>query len=346
MSKHKHRDVNVRFIQAISTKDNVNVYLDDTLIAGNLSSGELTAYHSVKSGTHYLIVKGSGDDSTSVIWEEKIKLRHANNTIALSGSIETPLTFKYRDSSRTPDFGYGKIRFINLTPGSTPINVSLNGKQIFSDVKFSESTEYYNYKLTGEPVAALVVTGQAPSILYVESKAIITLFNFNGVIVASVDNGPYVYGLDALQKDFDVTAYMGEWIQIADIPQFYEQGCPRAVAYYTLLNSRVKVFNRCFNEQWKETRSITGRADVKNPLYPAALTVAFPNVGSFVSPNYLVHATDYDGYAIVGSPSRSSFYILSRSQKMSKKQYAKILKYAEFLGYPIDKIVLNYDTLE
>jgi apolipoprotein D and lipocalin family protein len=155
---------------------------------------------------------------------------------------------------------------------------------------------------------------------------------------------------DTLQDNLNAQNYMGKWYQIASIPQFYERGCARAVAEYTLLSDRINVVNYCYNEKWEKLISINGSAVSPNPAHPSALRVSFPNAPSsemnYPGANYLIHKTDYERYAIVGSPTRSSFYILSREQKICERNYKDCLEYAKSLGYDITKVRPNHDSIE
>ncbi len=93
--------------------------------------------------------------------------------------------------------------------------------------------------------------------------------------------------------------------------------------------------------------SITGTAVAPNPLYPAALKVDFPVQSSAgdVELNYLIHRTDYMSYAVVGSPDRSSLYILSRTPRMSRSRYETLVQFAASLGYDISKLVVDRGAL-
>jgi lipocalin len=59
-----------------------------------------------------------------------------------------------------------------------------------------------------------------------------------------------------------------------------------------------------------------------------------------------VHKTDYERFAIVGSPDRNSLFILARRKQMSKESYAKIVAYSkERLGYDVSRLVVDEGAL-
>lgn len=57
--------------------------------------------------------------------------------------------------------------------------------------------------------------------------------------------------------------------------------------------------------------------------------------------NYLVHRTNYDQYAVVGSPGRESLFFLARRPKISRSSYDKLVRYAESLGYDTSRLVID-----
>lgn len=152
------------------------------------------------------------------------------------------------------------------------------------------------------------------------------------------DIGPF-------QPNFDITLYLDRWYQIACIPQSYGN-FPRATADYQpgFTSNTIKVFNTGYHKNWDKIISIEGIGE-QNLEQPALITVSFPGYPIPTTPNYIVHETDYEGYALVGSPDRDSLYVLCRKVKMSKRCYCKFLKQFEKWGYNTEDVVVNYDAL-
>jgi len=172
---------------------------------------------------------------------------------------------------------------------------------------------------------------------------------------------------EVLQENFNAQAYSGKWFQIAAIPQPYADNCPRATAEYTLLVGRIKVQNTCYAQDWTPLRTVDGCAYPPNPCQMAALRVTFfsstggtgldaptvpcparptvPAGSADDSPNYLVHRTDYSGYAVVGTPNRTGLWILSRNSKMAVDEYKQLVEFAKHLGYQVDQLRINYHAL-
>ena len=172
-------------------------------------------------------------------------------------------------------------------------------------------------------------------------------------------------------KNFIIEKYMGFWYQIASIPMFYGLDCVNSTANYTLSNGIVIVDNTCYTQKGAiQNRSANGTAKMMANKYDnvmAALRVDFPvptiaenikisgvqlpsnaskDFSKYINAdksqaNYLIHYTDYENYALIGSPDKTSLYILSRYATISKSSYAKISKYLCSLGYDTSKLQID-----
>lgn len=344
----------IRFLHNIVNAPMVSVYLNDHLIAGNLVYKALTAYLSVDTGKYILSIK-SGEN---VLLKKKIKINETS-TIVIAGTVSEISVLCYKDDLSCPKPGYFHLRFLHVAFSVPAVDIYIGGTKIFNNVKYPYSGEpvylplklgenniqnnpaFYNISVK---LAGTNTTVIGPITIYFISGGIYTIYatgavNNNLSAILSHDNQNEC---EILQKDFDTQRYMGLWYQIASIPQFYDTGCVRSTAVYTLLNNKVNVYNTCIKNV---STTITGEAIAPNPCIPAALNVVFPNTPN-TGINYLVHRTNYDSYAIVGSPSRLSFYILSRDKTMSKKEYHKMLSYAHRLGYNTDLIKVDQGAVK
>ncbi|HPD06285.1 MAG TPA: lipocalin family protein [Candidatus Bipolaricaulis sp.] len=118
-------------------------------------------------------------------------------------------------------------------------------------------------------------------------------------------------------EELDLPRYLGTWYAVASIPTTFERDCAQGTtATYTLLpNGQVEVVNACFSSDGQRIEA-RGRAWVPDPQVPAKLKVSFVNFLGlrFFPADYWVIdlAPDYS-YAVVGHPSRSYGWILSRT---------------------------------
>ena len=159
-----------------------------------------------------------------------------------------------------------------------------------------------------------------------------------------------------LQENFDLTRYAGLWYDVARFPKFFDKNTPWETAEYTPMEDPetgeifIEVHNTAYNKDGTIKKEITGTAEIVDPDHPAALHVSFSNLFSFLSnpnrANYLVHKTDYENYAIVGSYDRNSLYLLARERPITRELYHKMLEYVESLGYDIEELQRDYRSVD
>ncbi|HLS76333.1 MAG TPA: lipocalin family protein, partial [Nocardia sp.] len=108
----------------------------------------------------------------------------------------------------------------------------------------------------------------------------------------------------------DIQRYLGEWWQVAAVPQPFNLDCARDTrADYQLIDpANIRVENGCTT--WTGGRNgIVGNARVLDPATNAQLHVSFPGVPFQDSPdgppNYIVtHLAEDYSWALVGDPIR------------------------------------------
>ena len=128
----------------------------------------------------------------------------------------------------------------------------------------------------------------------------------------------------------DLGRYAGLWYEIAKIPNKFEKQCAYGTtATYTLRDDgKITVTNRCFEEDGK-VDEIAGVARVEDRASNARLGVSFFSLLGWRpvwAPYWILGlGADYE-YAVVGSPSRTFLWILSRTPEMDESTYEAILQ--------------------
>ncbi|KAM3838345.1 apolipoprotein D-like [Diretmus argenteus] len=102
----------------------------------------------------------------------------------------------------------------------------------------------------------------------------------------------------SVQKDFNITEYMGTWYEIEKLPALFEKGKCNQATYTLLSDGTVSVRNAELLSNG-QVNSIEGVAKVKDPSEPAILDVSFFK-GAPGAP-YWVLSTDYQSYSLVYS---------------------------------------------
>lgn len=143
----------------------------------------------------------------------------------------------------------------------------------------------------------------------------------------------------------DLNRYAGQWYEIAKYPNKFQKDCVGNIsATYTLKSdSKIEVLNKCLTKEGI-IKDATGEAKVADKASNAKLKVRFaPGFISFlpfVWANYWIIDLDAAyNYAVIGTPDRKYFWILSRSQEMNDSTYQAILRRAESQGFEPAKVV-------
>ena len=151
--------------------------------------------------------------------------------------------------------------------------------------------------------------------------------------------GAFYPPLDTVDK-VDLGSYTGRWFEIARYPNSFEPGCVGVTADYALRqDGRISVLNTCIEGDLDgEVRLIEGVARVVDQSTNAKLAVAFfpPFEGDY----WILELGDDYEYAVVGEPSRTFLWILSREPVLAQDLYEEILSRLPEWGYDADRLEL------
>jgi apolipoprotein D and lipocalin family protein len=140
-------------------------------------------------------------------------------------------------------------------------------------------------------------------------------------------------------KSVDLSRYAGRWFEQGRYDAFFQAGCEAVTAEYRPLpDGTLKVTNTCRSgSPAGELRSITGIAKVLEGTQNTKLKVSF--FGPFFLGDYWIldHAADYS-WAIVGEPSGQYLWLLTRSRRISVKQYRTMVDRAVQFGYDASRV--------
>ncbi|XP_071697230.1 temperature-induced lipocalin-1 [Rutidosis leptorrhynchoides] len=145
-------------------------------------------------------------------------------------------------------------------------------------------------------------------------------------------------------KGIDLARYMGRWYEIASFPsRFQPKNGMNTRATYTLKeDGTVNVLN----ETWSDGKRgyIEGTAYKADPKSDEAkLKVKFyvppflpiiPVTGDY----WVLYLDDDYQYALIGQPSRSYLWILSRKNELDDEIYNKLVEKAKEEGYDVSKL--------
>lgn len=138
----------IRFIHNVAGGPQVDIYVDNKLIASNVPYKTISDYIKLQSGPHQLNINAS--NTGDAILSSGLNLESGQDyTIIVQGSINTPASlnlFALKDNNSCPQQGKSHIRFIHSAPGAPSVDVYANnitsnnngqpGSIIFSNVKY------------------------------------------------------------------------------------------------------------------------------------------------------------------------------------------------------------------
>jgi apolipoprotein D and lipocalin family protein len=141
----------------------------------------------------------------------------------------------------------------------------------------------------------------------------------------------------------DLSRYAGTWHEIARLPAPFEAPCAeQPSAHYTLRDDGVEVLNRCLGRNGRE-RSSRGLARVVPDSGNAKLKVTFAPSWLHWLPMawadyWVLHVDDAYQVALVGQPSRSHLWVLSRRRQLPPQQLTALTQFAASLGFPVERL--------
>ncbi len=143
-------------------------------------------------------------------------------------------------------------------------------------------------------------------------------------------------------ESVNLDRFVGRWYEIAKYPNFFQQQCYGATtAEYALRpDGSVSVVNTCREGSLDGPESrIEGYATVSDPATNAKLTVVF--FPPFGAPYWIIDLDEDYQWAVVGEPSRSTLWILSRTPTLDAAVYDDILSRLPDKGYDPTRLVIT-----
>ncbi|XP_071751516.1 apolipoprotein D-like [Centroberyx gerrardi] len=151
----------------------------------------------------------------------------------------------------------------------------------------------------------------------------------------------------SVEKDFNITEYMGTWYEIEKLPAVFERGKCVQATYSLLSDGTVSVRNAELLSNGK-INSIEGVARVKDPSQPAILAVSF---FKGIEDPYWVLSTDYRSYALVYSCSNylglfhiDFAWILARTRALTDDIISQQRDKLAAAGVDINRLTVSNQT--
>lgn len=143
----------------------------------------------------------------------------------------------------------------------------------------------------------------------------------------------------ATSTEIDLNRYSGRWYEIVSLPQLFSLGAKCITADYSANpDGSIRVVNRqiAANGQAQE---IVGRATVEPNSGNAKLKVAFFGAEPANSNYWIVEIADDYSYAVVSDPTKTTWWILSRTPQMDETLVQDIIN--RWANYGINTALLK-----
>lgn len=144
----------------------------------------------------------------------------------------------------------------------------------------------------------------------------------------------------------DLSRYLGLWHEVARLPQRFQDSsslrCEEVTAEYApLAEGRISVRNSCVNalDPARPRRVATGQAYVVEGSNNARLRVSFfwPFFGDY----WVIGLDPEYRWALVGSPSRRSLWLLSRTPTLPPAEMERALAIARAEGFDLGSLIVS-----
>lgn len=140
-------------------------------------------------------------------------------------------------------------------------------------------------------------------------------------------------------KNVDINKYLGEWYEIARLPNTFEKNLDCVTAtYLSLPKGEIKVINKGYViGKHPKFKTVNGKAWIPNKEELGKLKVQFfwPFSGDY----WIIALDENYNWALVGDPSRKYLWILARTKQIPENLYQSILKTAKEKNFPVETII-------
>lgn len=134
----------------------------------------------------------------------------------------------------------------------------------------------------------------------------------------------------------DLDRYAGRWYEVARFPVWFQRGCTAVTAEYALRpDGRVDVVNACTRDGKRdEAVAIARSVDASN----AKLKVRFSRFVPIEGDYWVIHLDEDYETAVVGVPSGSAGWILSRTPQIAPESLAAARAALAANGYDLARL--------
>ena len=150
-------------------------------------------------------------------------------------------------------------------------------------------------------------------------------------LLACTDGGP------AVASNFELQRFQGHWYEISRVPRDYDANCRDTVADYRLTGpQQLSMQHTCISSSGPNgEQKFQAQACVDDASVPAKLTL---QIGTYSASYWVLDVGDNYEYALIGHPSRTMLWILSRTPELDAAFYEHALSLATARGFDVSQL--------
>src|SRR5688572_15189082 len=132
----------VRFVNATTYTQPVDVYLDDTKVLPEINRDRATEYSEWPAERHEIALRVTGSPAPSVTNSESLSPREHYTVVGFSKNDGTPGVAVFNDSKTQPEAGKARIRLIHVADGAAELGVFPSGAKdsLLDGVNYSDES--------------------------------------------------------------------------------------------------------------------------------------------------------------------------------------------------------------
>ena len=144
----------------------------------------------------------------------------------------------------------------------------------------------------------------------------------------------------SVAQHFELERFQGHWFEIARIPRDYDETCHDTTADYTLTApGTLALYHSChLGSSTGALSQFSAPATVDDPSVPAKLTL---DLGVYRGSYWVLEVADDYSYALVGHPSLTMLWVLSRTPALPDGVYEHLRATASRQGYDPNALVMT-----
>lgn len=139
----------IRFFNGAADADSAEIFVNDELLVENLGHGKFSPFHRAVPGAYKIEVRITPQESVSELMSF---MEDVSYTIALTGNAEH-MSFAVIPLDLRKDIKLPNIRFANVIPFDTVVDIDINGRSAAEGLMYKEVSEDVNIEPGNHSVA-------------------------------------------------------------------------------------------------------------------------------------------------------------------------------------------------